>query len=642
MSELKHSSDQYLFHQGTARRAYSYLGVHSEDDSVYFRVWAPNAERAYLVGSFNSWDNSLPMTKITERGIWEVSVPLEYIHEGDIYKYKFINHGREIFKSDPYGVRMDLPPQSASIIYDLNRAYDWHDEGWLAHRSELNKEGFYKQPMNIYELHLGSWKRHDDGSYFNYKELADDLAPYVKQMGYTHIEIMPVAEHPFDGSWGYQVGGYFAPTSRFGTPHQFMNFVDIMHTAGIGVIMDWVPAHFPKDAFGLYEFDGQPLYEYQSPSRMENRGWGTRCFDVGRPEVQSFLVSNALYWIDKYHVDGLRVDAVASMLYLDYDKEQWEWVPNSYGDNRNLESVAFFKKLNKSVKEEYPDVLTIAEESSAWKNITSFDGDSGLGFDMKWNMGWMNDTLAYIEKDPIYRKYSHNKLTFSLMYAFNEKYVLPFSHDEVVHGKKSFVDKMPGDYWNKFAGARATLAWQMTHPGKKLNFMGSEIGQFREWDYDSSIEWFMLDFDMHARYQLYTAHINNFYLAHPQLWQADDSWNGFQWIDADDNDRSIISFRRIADGGSELAVFINFTPHTYENYCVKMPSTANYREVFNSDEKIYGGSGVTNTGALLVCSEENGENLLRFRLPPLGAVILQTCTDKPEVKKRSKKKTVKN
>lgn len=623
MSEKNHAGDAYLFHQGNARRAYSYLGAHAEGDMLVFRVWAPNADRAYVVGSFNGWDESAPMQRLTEMGIWEARLPSDKIHEGDIYKYKLINHGREIYKSDPYGTVMDKPPQSASVIYDMSRAYTWHDEGWLAHRSELYKEGFYRQPMNIYELHLGSWKRHEDGSYFNYKELADDLAPYVKQMGYTHIEIMPVAEHPFDGSWGYQIGGYYAPTHRFGTPHQFMNFVDIMHTAGIGVIMDWVPAHFPKDTFGLYEFDGQPLYEYQGADRMENRGWGTRCFDVGRQEVQSFLISNVFYWIDKYHIDGIRVDAVASMLYLDYDRQAGEWCPNVYGDNRNLESVAFFRKLNSAIKEEYPDVLTIAEESSAWKNITSFEGESGLGFDMKWNMGWMNDTLFYVEKDPIYRRYHHDKLTFSLMYAFNEKYVLPISHDEVVHGKKSFVDKMPGDYWNKFAGARAFLAWQMTHPGKKLTFMGNEIAQFREWDYDGSIEWFMLDFDMHARYQLYCAHINNFYLSHPQLWQLDESWEGFKWIDADDSARSIISFRRIAIGGKELVVVINFTPHVYENYTMPLEGEACYAEVFNSDDRIYGGGGVTNSGALLHSICEGGRETLHFRLPPMGAVILE-------------------
>ncbi len=625
MADNNYSQDKYLFHQGTSRRAYKYMGAHIQGDKIFFRVWAPNAQAAFVVGSFNSWANDCPMQRVSDGGIWEASLPADSVKQGDIYKYKLINHGREIYKSDPYGVVMDSPPDAASVIYDIEKEYKWHDEGWLSHRHDLSLEGFYKQPMNIYELHLGSWKRHEDGSYFNYKEIADDLAPYVKQMGYTHIEIMPVSEHPFDGSWGYQVGGYYAPTSRFGTPHQLMNFIDIMHTAGIGVIMDWVPAHFPKDVFGLYEFDGQPLYEYQGKDRMEHKGWGTRCFDVGREEVQSFLVSNAFYWIDKYHIDGLRVDAVASMLYLDYDRMPGEWVPNIYGDNRNLEAIAFFKKLNSSIKSEYPDVMTIAEESSAWCNITGFEND-GLGFDMKWNMGWMNDTLSYAKEDHIHRTYHHDKLTFPLMYAFNERYVLPISHDEVVHGKKSFVDKMTGDYWRKFAGARVFLAWQMTHPGKKLNFMGNEIAQFREWNYDDGIEWFMLDYDMHAKYQLYCAEINNFYLSRPELWQIDDSWEGFQWIEADDSQRSIISFRRIGEGGHEVIVILNFTPETYENFTIKVERAGIYKELFNSDDEKYGGSGVTNTGADLESFYECEKETLHFRMPPLGACIL--CFDR--------------
>ncbi|MBE6547261.1 MAG: 1,4-alpha-glucan branching protein GlgB [Ruminococcaceae bacterium] len=636
MSEKYYSDHQYLFHQGTSCNAHDYLGAHIVGDKIFFRVWAPNAECAYVVGSFNSWDDSCEMSRVTDMGIWELSLPADRVSFGDIYKYKFINKGREIYKSDPYGVRMDSPPHAASIIYDIEREYAWHDEGWMSYRRQLSDEGYYSQPMNIYEIHMGSWKRHEDGSYFNYKEMADDLAPYLKQMGYTHVELMPVSEHPFDGSWGYQVGGYFAPTSRFGTPHQLMNFVDIMHTAGIGVIMDWVPAHFPKDAFGLYEFDGQPLYEYQGADRIEHSGWGTRRFDVGRQEVQSFLVSNAFYWIEKYHIDGIRVDAVASMLYLDYDRMPGEWIPNVYGDNRCLEAIAFFKKLNSAIKDRHPDVLTIAEESGAQLKLTGFEND-GLGFDMKWNMGWMNDTLFYAEKDPVYRKYHHDKITFSLMYAFSEKFVLPISHDEVVHGKKSFVDKMPGDYWRKFAGARVFLAWQMTHPGKKLTFMGNEIAQFREWDYDASIEWFMLDYDMHAKYQLYCARLNNFYLQHPELWQVDDGWAGFQWINADDRDRSIISYRRIAKNGKELIMVLNFTPETYENFALPVPQQGVYTELFNSDDKEYGGSGVTNTGALLPSSEENGQQLVHFRMPPLGAVILHRTEQTLEEKKKSRR-----
>ena len=644
MARRDFETDAYYFHSGTSNKAYEFMGAHREGDDFVFRVWAPNAEAAFVVGDFNGWSNRHPMRRATSAGIWEARICNTQIKVGDIYKYKFYNRGREIYKSDPYGYKMELPPNSPSVLCDIDD-YEWHDAGWLAHRAATFGTDFYSQPMNIYEVHLGSWKRHDDGSYCTYKELADELAPYVKQMGYTHIELMPVAEHPFDGSWGYQVCGYYAPSARFGDPDGFMAFVDAMHTAGIGVILDWVPAHFPKDAFGLYEFDGQPLYEYQGADRMENKGWGTRCFDVGREEVQSFLISNAIYWIDKYHVDGLRVDAVSSMLYLDYCREEGEWVPNSLGDNRNLESIEFFKKLNGTIKEYYPDVLMIAEESSAWQNVTGFEGD-GLGFDMKWNMGWMNDTLFYAEKEPIYRKYHHDKLTFSLMYAFKEKYVLPISHDEVVHGKKSFLDKMPGDYWRKFAGARVFEAYRMTHPGKKLSFMTNEIAQFREWAYEESIEWFMLDYEMHAKYQLYCSDLNNFYLSHPELWQKDCSWDGFQWIDADDADRSIISYRRIAANGKELIVVLNFTPANYEDYYLKVPQKGTYSEVFNSDNEKYGGSGVTNAAVKFESFEELGSEFIRLRMPPMAAVIfeknadIETLEEKKPQKRTTRKKVV--
>ncbi len=646
MSKKDFSIDRYLFHQGTGCRAYNYMGVHREGDEYVFRVWAPNADRAYLVGNFNGWSEDCPMQKITDAGIWEVYVDADRVSEGDTYKYKFINGSFVAYKADPYGVYMEKPPSNASVVFDIDGVYDWNDEGWLSYRKRTYESGYYSQPMNIYEMHLASWKRRPDGTVLSYKEIADELAPYVKQMGYTHVELLPVSEHPFDGSWGYQVGGYYAPTSRFGTPRDFMEFVDIMHTAGIGVILDWVPAHFPKDAFGLYEFDGQPLYEYQGEDRQENRGWGTRRFDVGREEVQSFLVSNAVYWAEKYHADGIRVDAVSSMLYLDYEKEPGEWVPNVYGDNRCLEAVAFFKKLNSSMKKEYPDVLMIAEESTSWPNLTGFEND-GLGFDLKWNMGWMNDTLFYVEKDPVYRKYHHDKLTFSLCYAFSEKYVLPISHDEVVHGKKSFLDKMPGDYWRKFAGARAFAAYQMTHPGKKLNFMGNEIAQFREWDYDGSIEWFMLDYEMHAKYQFYISELNNFYLKYPSLWEIDDSWDGFKWIDADMKDESIISFRRIASCGKELVVVINFTPRTYEDYTLPVPFAGAYQELFNSDDVRYGGSGVVNTGYTFKTepfSHKEYTDAIRLRLPPMGAVVLRCVRKNPKKRTQSpssNKKSVK-
>ncbi len=631
-------TDGYYFHSGTATHAYEFLGVHKEDASYVFRTWAPNAFSAFVVGDFNGWSESHPMTRVTDAGIWEAVIPETEVKQGDIYKYKFKNGSKEAFKADPYGYQLSEPPYSASTVTEIG-GYRWHDKGWMAQRKETCRfgKGFYAQPMNIYELHLGSWKRHEDGSYYSYREIAEELAPYVKQMGYTHIELMPVMEHPFDGSWGYQVGGYFAPTARYGDPKDLMKFIDTMHGAGIGVILDWVPAHFPKDEFGLYEFDGQPLYEYQGNDRIENRGWGTRRFDVGREEVQSFLVSNAMYWTEMYHADGLRVDAVSSMIYLDYDRDPGEWLPNMYGDNRCLEAIAFFKKLNSTMKEAHPDVLMIAEESSSWPGVTYFEGD-GLGFDLKWNMGWMNDTLFYAEKDPIYRKYHHDKVTFPMMYAFNEKYVLPISHDEVVHGKKSFLDKMPGDYWRKFAGARVFEAYKMTLPGKKLTFMGNEIGQFREWAYEDDIEWFLLDYEAHAKHQLYCAELNNLYLKYPELWQIDDSWKGFQWIDADNKDHSILSYRRIAENGHELLVILNFTPEPCEDYFLRVPAEGKYEEIFNSDAVKYGGSGVTNEGVAFESAPHklfgNYSEGIRLRVPPLGAVIVK-MTEKRKAAKKS-------
>ena len=456
MSDIVQNDALYFFHQGTNYKAYEYLGVHRENGEYVFRVWAPNAESVFVVGDFNGWDNSMPMTRISEAGVYEIYDTRNIVLPGHRYKFKIINHGREFMKSDPYAFRCELPPNTASVIPE-DEVYLINDKGWRKYTDSV-RDKLYELPMNIYEVHLHSWRRRDDGSYMGYREIAEELSVYVKQMGYTHIEIMPITEHPYDGSWGYQVCGYYAPTSRFGTPNDFKAFVEKMHEAGIGVIMDWVPAHFPKDAHGLYEFDGQPLYEYQGMDRIEHAGWGTRRFDVGRNEVQSFLVSNALFWLNEYHIDALRVDAVASMLYLDYDRLPGEWIPNVYGDNRCLEAIAFFKKLNSAVKQYCPSAVMIAEESTAWSNITGFDND-GLGFDFKWNMGWMNDTLSYAELDPVYRSYHHDKLTFSLTYAFGEKYILPISHDEVVHGKRSFLDKMSGDYWQKFAGARAFLAY---------------------------------------------------------------------------------------------------------------------------------------------------------------------------------------
>lgn len=626
----------YLFHQGTNFYAYQYLGFHFEGERVTFRTWAPNADRVSVCGDFNGWSpNADPMTRVTEGGVWELILPSDRVSEGQCYKYCIRNGERELLKADPYGFSMQRPPETASLICNIE-GYAWRDADWLAYRKKnFGRDKCLSQPINIYEMHLGSWKRHEDGRYYSYAETAGELAPYLKQMGYTHVELMPVSEHPFDGSWGYQVCGYYAPTSRFGGPQDFMAFVDAMHEAGIGVILDWVPAHFAKDAHGLYEFDGQPLYEYQGWDRIEHEGWGTRRFDVGREEVQSFLISNAIYWLKEYHVDALRVDALASMLYLDYDKRPGEWVPNVYGDNKCLEAIAFFQKMNAYLVANYPDVMTIAEESTSWANITGFE-NGGLGFSYKWNMGWMNDTLSYVQEDPLWRSHHHEKMNFSILYSFSENYVLPISHDEVVHGKKSLLDRMAGDYETKFAGARTYLTYMMTHPGKKLLFMGSEIGMFREWDHDAELEWFLLDYDMHAKYQLFIARLNQFYLQNPELWEGDDDPASFVWIDADNREQSIFSYRRIAKNGDELLVYLNFLPVARENFLAAVPQKGTYEEVFNSDATEFGGSGMTNPKCLKTqpAMLRGYANAVPINLPSMGAVVLKK-------KKRKQNKTIK-
>ena len=623
---------RYLFHQGTNYRAYEYLGAHRAGDTYSFRVWAPNADAVALCGDFNKWNtDSHPMKRVSEKGVWEICLPSKAIEEGQTYKYFIHNKGKSFFKADPYAFLFETPPNTASRVYNIE-GYTWRDSGWLNYRKgKFDRKHVAAQPLNVYELHLGSWKRHEDGSYYTYEELAGDLVTYVKQMGYTHVELMPASEHPFDGSWGYQVCGYFAPTSRFGNPKDFMRFVDLMHEAGIGVILDWVPAHFPKDAHGLYEFDGQPLYEYQGWDRIEHEGWGTRRFDVGREEVQSFLVSNAVYWIEKYHVDGLRVDAVASMLYLDYDKRPGEWVPNVYGNNKCLEAIAFFKKLNSYLATVHPDVMTIAEESTAWSNITGFEND-GLGFSLKWNMGWMNDSLAYAEIDPLWRSHNHNRLNFSITYSFSEQYVLPISHDEVVHGKKSLLDRMPGNYEQKFAGTRAFMTYMMTHPGKKLLFMGSEIGMFREWDYEDSIQWFLLDYDMHKKLQLFNAELNHLYLQSPPLWELDNTPDGFCWIDADNREQSIYSYRRIDKKGNELIVLVNFLPIERENFLLAVPFEGSWQELLNTDDVRFGGNGNVNAGLYKTepCMLRGYTQAVRITIPPLGAVIFRCVRKKAQ------------
>ena len=605
----------FLFHEGTNYRTYEYLGAHPEENGYVFRVWAPHAEKVFLVGDFNAWSDDTPMRRVTEGGVWEILVDAKRFAFGKCYKYKMITAKGALYKADPYGFFMQAPPETASVLCDLSE-YRWRDAAWMKRRASAMGRALYEQPINIYEVHLGSWKRHGDGTPLSYRELIFELIPYVKQMGYTHVEVMPVSEHPFDGSWGYQVCGYFAPSARYGRPQELMALIDAFHEAGIGVILDWVPAHFPKDAHGLYEFDGEPLYEYQGADRMEHKGWGTRCFDVGRNEVECFLVSSADFWVEYYHADGLRVDAVASMLYLDYDRLPHEWVPNVYGENKSLEAIAFFRKLNLHMRGAHPDVLMIAEESTAFGNVTRFE-EGGLGFSLKWNMGWMNDILSYVTLDPIYRKYHHEKTNFSLTYCFSEAYILPISHDEVVHGKKSLLDRMFGDYRQKFDATRAFLTYMMTHPGKKLTFMGCEIGQFREWDSDGQIEWFLLDYESHARLQYFCAELNHFYLENPPLYEIDGTWNGFSWIEPDDRERSILSYRRLDKAGEELIVVVNFTPVTYRGYLLRGIREGVYREILNSDEERFGGSGVRNAEQLF--ASESGE--LSITVPPNGACI---------------------
>ena len=615
----------YFFHQGTNMRAFDYLGAHRVGNRFVFRVWAPNADYVSVCGDFTDWRTDLlPMWRVTENGVWEVSVESIRVGEGDLYKFFIRNGSRELYKADPYATRSELPPGTASVICGLD-GYEWRDAGWLDYRREhFTRELAHRQPINIYELHAGSWRRHADGTPYTYRELASDLVTYVKQMGYTHVELMPVMEHPFEGSWGYQICSYFAPSARFGTPHDFMSFVDTMHEAGIGVILDWVPAHFPKDEHGLFEFDGQPLYEYTDLSRMEHGVWGTRFFDLGREEVQSFLLSSACFWAEKYHADGLRIDAVASMLYLDFDRAPGEWVPNRYGDNRNLDAFSFFQKLNGGLKRDMPDVMTFAEDSSVCRGITD-DSGKGLGFTFKWNLGWMNDSLSYLSEDPLFRKYRHAKLNFPLTYAFDERFVLPVSHDEVVHGKRSLLGRAPGEYEQKFAGTRAFMVYMMTYPGKKLSFMGNEIAQFSEWDHEKSVDWQLLDFGMHSAFQLFSADLNHFYLENPALWRCDAEPQGFEWIDPNNAEWSICSYRRIDDKGRELLTVINFTPVERSDFLLAVPDDGIYEEVFNSDDLRYGGRGVHNLGKLR--AEPNLlsglQNAIRITLPASSALILR-------------------
>ena len=567
-------------------KSYEFLGCHKAEKGFIFRVWAPRAASVHLCGDFNFWNTSaLPMKNIGG-GIWEAVAENAAVY--DNYKYYIEKqNGGFVYKSDPYAYHTCTRPENASKVYEIE-GYDWHDSPYL---SSLDEENTLDKPMNIYEVHLASWRKHKDGNYLTYKEAATELSAYVKKMGYTHIEIMPVTEYPYDPSWGYQVTGYFAPTSRFGTPKDFMEVVDICHQNGIGIILDWVGAHFPKDEYGLYEFDGGACYEYEDPLKNEHPDWNTRIFDYGRSEVISFLISSAVFWIEKYHIDGLRVDAVASMLYLDYGKENGQWRRNREGGNINLEAVEFLKKLNSEVFCARPSALMIAEESTAFPAVTKPPYDGGLGFNYKWNMGWMNDMLSYMSSDPLFRKGLHRNITFSLTYAFSENFILPISHDEVVYGKCSMISKMPGEYKEKFDNLRAFYGYMAAHPGKKLLFMGNEFAQFSEWDFTKELDWQLLSYDSHKKMQKYVKDLNMFYLSRSELWENDFDWSGFEWISNDDSDQSVISFVRTDKSGKRLLIVCNFCPVKREKYRLGVPVSGIYKPVFSSDYLKYGGSG---------------------------------------------------
>ncbi|KGX91560.1 glycogen branching protein [Pontibacillus halophilus JSM 076056 = DSM 19796] len=618
--------DIYLFHQGNLRYAYQLLGAHFEtqngEEGIRFTVWAPHAVEVNVVGSFNDWDGSQhPMKKVNDNGIWSTFIP--NLSTGTVYKYELLTpHGHLQLKADPYAFSSELRPNTASVTYPLHQ-YDWNDEEWMNQRKETN---LYESPLSIYELHLGSWKNIEPEVFYNFREYANMIIPYVKDLGYTHIELLPVNEHPFDRSWGYQATGYYAVTSRYGTPDDFKYFVDQCHQHGIGVILDWVPGHFCKDEQGLRRFGGEPLYEYENPAKAEKTQWGTLTFDFGRNEVQSFLISNAIYWLKEFHLDGLRVDAVASMLYLSFGKEEGEWEPNEYGGPENLEAVAFIRKMNEAVFEEVPNVLMMAEESTSWPLVSAPTYVGGLGFNYKWNMGWMNDMLKYIEMDPIHRKYHHNLITFSLFYAFSENFVLPISHDEVVHGKKSLLNKMPGDYWQKFANLRAFLAFMYAHPGKKLLFMGTEFGQFDEWKDLEDLDFELMDYDSHASIKHYVGQLHQLYREHPALWEFDHQEEGFEWIDANNYEQSIVSFvRNSSCSRDQLVIVCNFTPVVYHDYKVGVPAEGVYEEVFTSDAVHFGGSGQLN-GNLLHTSNVpwQGQNQhVSMTIPPLAVSFLK-------------------
>jgi len=633
--------DLYLYHQGTNYHAYRLLGAHPlvQDgvSGVRFAVWAPHAKSVSVVGDFNDWDvQRNPMEKVSDGEIWTAFLPA--CKHGDIYKYAIEpkGGGSRILKADPYGFFAEKKPQTASMICDIS-GYAWQDEAW---QIEKKQKASYGKPMLIYEVHFGSWRRNASGEYLTYREAAVQLLDYVKEMNYTHIEFMPLCEHPFDGSWGYQATGYYAVTSRYGSPDDLRYLIDRAHQMGIGIIMDWVPGHFCKDEQGLSHFDGDNLYESDNEQRAENWEWGTTNFDYGRTEVRSFLISNAMFWFEEYHIDGLRIDAVANMLYLNYAREDGEWLPNKYGDSGNLEAMDFLRKLNEAIFKYHPDALMIAEESTSWPLISKPVYMGGMGFNYKWNMGWMNDMLDYIGLDPSFRKWNHDKVTFSLMYAFSENFVLPLSHDEVVHAKRSLIEKMPGDYWQKFAGLRGFYGYWMAHPGKKLLFMGSEFAQFIEWNFDDSLDWHLIEgYPMHQKMLEYSKQLNKFYVENKAFWEIDFEWEGFAWIDCNDNSNSVVSFIRKADAEDDFIIAVcNFTPQVQYNYRIGLPEKGVYHEVFNSDAAEFGGSDVRNDGDLAaeeIYWQERSYSVA-LNLPPLATIYLRL---QPQ-KKTSIEKTV--
>ena len=618
-----------LFYSGRDCRAFDYMGAHpfvqDGEQGYLFRVYAPEAKKVSVMGEFNDWNRDADYMTRDEQGIWEKFIP-EYA----AYKYSVWAKSGDVFdKSDPYGFHFETRPGNATKAYDID-GYEWGDASWLDWRK---KHLPYSNPVNIYECHLGSWKMHEDGNFYSYRQLADELVPYVKEMGYTHIEFMPLTEYPFDGSWGYQVIGYFAATSRYGTPKDLMYLIDKAHQAGLGVIMDWVPAHFPKDGCGLVEFDGSHLYEYADPLKMEHKEWGTRVFDYGKVSTRNLLFSSAMFWIEKFHMDGLRVDAVASMLYLDYNR-QGEWRPNVHGGRENLEAVDFLRLLNEYILTDHPDVMMIAEESTAWPMVTKPGYDGGLGFNFKWNMGWMNDMLCYCSADPFFRKDMHDKITFSFMYAFSENYILPLSHDEVVHGKCSLISKMPPPYENQFGGLRALYGYMTAHPGKKMLFMGGEFAQFSEWAYQRGLDWMLLDYPAHRQMQAYVKALNHFYLATPQLWEQDTDWRGFEWISHEDNRNNIIAFRRVAKDGSDIVVVVNFSPEEQQEYRIGVPITGTYEEIFTSDKTEFGGSGMANGKLKTENKPMHGqEQSIVLKIPRFGVLFFK---GKARAKRRTK------